>query len=165
MCTCYIYLFYYVAIFFFVFLVVWLLTNFKRTDPISFVSAPNPLHFCSESVIIYIRFRIRIRSLSAPLRIRWKHMIEDMVKAKSNPIRSVYIPTRLPRGRAWNLWMPRLLGNGLLASTILTRKERKNGVWRRSLVVRGAQLAEKNGLIIFGCLGAFTYRKENLLQV
>jgi hypothetical protein len=78
---------------FFVFLVVWLLTTFKRTDPISFVSAPNPLYFRSESVIRYIRFRIRILSLSAPLWIRQKHMVEDIVKAKSNPIQSVYIPS------------------------------------------------------------------------
>jgi hypothetical protein len=55
---------------FFVFLVVWLLIIFKRTDPISFVSVTNPLHFRSESAIRYIRFRIRIQTLSAPLRIR-----------------------------------------------------------------------------------------------
>jgi hypothetical protein len=76
----------------FVCLVLWLLTTFKCIVPISFVSAPNSLHFCSESVIRYICFRIRIRSLSAPLRIRRKHMVEDMVKAKSDPIQSVYIP-------------------------------------------------------------------------
>jgi hypothetical protein len=78
---------------FFIFLVVWLLTTFKRTDPISFVSVLNPLHFRSESAIRYICFWIRIRSLSAPLRIRWKHIVEDKVKAKSDPIWSVYIPT------------------------------------------------------------------------
>jgi hypothetical protein len=50
---------------FFVFLVVWLLTSFKRTDPIIFVSAPSLLYFRSESAIRYILFRIRIRSLSA----------------------------------------------------------------------------------------------------
>jgi hypothetical protein len=50
---------------FFVFLVVWLLTTFKCTDPISFVSAPSLHHFRSESTIRYICFRIRIRSLSA----------------------------------------------------------------------------------------------------
>jgi hypothetical protein len=50
-------------------------------------SAPFPLRIRSISAIRYIRFWIRIRSLSAPLRIRWKHMVEDMVKAKSDPIR------------------------------------------------------------------------------
>jgi hypothetical protein len=78
---------------FFVFLVVWLLTNFKYTDPISFVSAPSPPYFRSESVIRYICSRIRIRSLSAPFRIRRKHMVEDMVNTKCDPIRSVYIPS------------------------------------------------------------------------
>jgi hypothetical protein len=53
----------------FVFLVVWLLTTIKHTDPFSFISALNPFYFRSESAIKYIRFRIRIRSLSAPLRI------------------------------------------------------------------------------------------------
>jgi hypothetical protein len=90
---------------FFVFLVVWLLTIFKHTNPISFVSVLNLLHFCSESVIRYICFRIRIRSLSAPLRIRRKHM----VKAKSDPIWSVYIPKYNTReeggGRmSWGQW-------------------------------------------------------------
>jgi hypothetical protein len=41
---------------FFVFLVVWLLTTFKHTDLISFVSGPNPLNFRSESAIKYIRY-------------------------------------------------------------------------------------------------------------
>jgi hypothetical protein len=74
------------------FLVVWLLTTFKRIDLISFASAPSPLHFHSEYTIRYIYFRIRIRSLSTPLHRR-KHMVEDMVKVKSDPIRSSYIPT------------------------------------------------------------------------
>jgi hypothetical protein len=41
---------------FFIFLVVWLLTTFKSTDSISFVSDPNPLHFRSESAMRYICF-------------------------------------------------------------------------------------------------------------
>ena len=64
-----------------------------RTDPINFISAPNPLRFRSESVTIYIRNRIRNRSLSDPIRIREKNMVKDMVEAKSDPIRSVYTPS------------------------------------------------------------------------
>ena len=64
------------------------------TDPINFISAPNPLNFRSESVIIYIRHRIRNRSLSDPIRIREKNMVKDMVVSKSDPIRSVYTPTK-----------------------------------------------------------------------
>jgi hypothetical protein len=71
-------------------------TIYKHTDPISFVSAPSPFHFRSESTIKDIRFRICIRSLSAPLRIRRKNMVENMVKIKSNPIRSVYVPRGTP---------------------------------------------------------------------
>jgi hypothetical protein len=44
-------------------------TTYTRTDPICFVSVPSLLHFRPESAITSIRFRIRIRSLSAPLRI------------------------------------------------------------------------------------------------
>jgi hypothetical protein len=96
MCRCYLrsctllfmlYLFIYFNILpflFFVFLVIWLLTTFKCTNPSSFVSAPSPLHFCSESMIRYIRSQIRIRSLSTPFLIRQKRMVEDMVKEKSN---------------------------------------------------------------------------------
>jgi hypothetical protein len=51
---------------FFVLLVVWLLTTFKRTDPISFISAPSPLYFRSEDAIRYIHSQIHIRSSSAP---------------------------------------------------------------------------------------------------
>ena len=58
-----------------------------HTDPTNFLSAPNPLHFRSESVIISIRPRIRNRLLSDPIRIREKNMVKDMVEAKSNPIR------------------------------------------------------------------------------
>ena len=64
-----------------------------HTDPNNFLSAPNPLRFRSESVIISIRPRIRNRSLSDPIRIREKNMVKDMVEAKSDPIRSVYTPT------------------------------------------------------------------------
>jgi hypothetical protein len=70
-------------------------TTYTRTYPISFVSAKSPLYFCSESMIKYIHFRIRIWSLSAPLWIRWKNMVEDIVNAKSDPIRSIYIPTSI----------------------------------------------------------------------
>jgi hypothetical protein len=72
---------------FYAFLVIWLLTTFKCTDLISFVFAPSPLHFGSKSAITYICFRVCIRILSALLRIWWKHMVEDMVKEKSDPIR------------------------------------------------------------------------------
>ena len=64
-----------------------------HTDPNNFLSAPNPLRFRSESVIISIRPRIRNRSLSDPIRIREKNMVKDMVEAKSDPIWSVYTPT------------------------------------------------------------------------
>jgi hypothetical protein len=74
---------------FVVFLVVWSFTTLKRTDPISFVSTSSLLHFA----IIYIRSWIRIRSLSAPFWIRQKHMVEGMVKTKSDLIRSVYFPS------------------------------------------------------------------------
>ena len=57
------------------------------TDPINFISAPNQLHFRSESVIIYIRHRIHNRSLSDLIRIREKNVVKDMVEAKSDPIR------------------------------------------------------------------------------
>ena len=40
------------------------------------------------------RPRIRNRSLSDPIRIREKNMVKDMVEAKSDPIRSVYTPSR-----------------------------------------------------------------------
>jgi hypothetical protein len=69
-------------------------TTYTQTDPISFVSAPNLLHFRSKSTIRYIRFQIHILLLSAPLQIRWKNIVEDMVKAKSNPIQSVYFSTQ-----------------------------------------------------------------------
>ena len=59
-----------------------------RTDPINFISAPNPLHFRSESMMTYIRHRIRNRLLSDPIRIREKNTVKDMVEAKSDPIRS-----------------------------------------------------------------------------
>ena len=64
-----------------------------HTDPTNFIAVPNPLHFRSETVIMSIRPRIRNRSLSDPIRIREKNMVKDMVEAKSDPIRSVYIPS------------------------------------------------------------------------
>ena len=66
-----------------------------HTDPIYFISTPNPLHFRSESMLIYFRHRIRNRSLSDLIRIREKNMVKDMVEAKSDPIRSVYTPTHV----------------------------------------------------------------------
>ena len=53
-----------------------------RTNPINFISAPNPLHFRSESVITYIRHRIRNRSLSDPIQIRVKNLVKNMVETK-----------------------------------------------------------------------------------
>jgi hypothetical protein len=61
-------------------------STYTRTYLINFVSAPSPLHFCSEFAVRYIRFRIRIQSLSAPLRIRRNNMVQDMVEGKSDPI-------------------------------------------------------------------------------
>ena len=66
------------------------------TNPINFISAPNLLHFRSESVIIYIHYRIRNRSLSDPIRIREKNIVKDMVETQSDPIRSIYTPTNYP---------------------------------------------------------------------
>ena len=66
-----------------------LMIYIAHTDPTNFLSAPNPLRFRSESVIISIRPRIRNRSLSDPIRIREKNMVE----VKSDPIRSVYTPS------------------------------------------------------------------------
>ena len=64
-----------------------LMIYIAHTDPTNFLSAPNPLRFRSESVIISIRPRIRNRSLSDPIRIREKNMVKDMVEVKSDPIR------------------------------------------------------------------------------
>ena len=63
-----------------------LIMYITHTDPTNFISAPNPFHFRSESVLISIRPRIRIRSLSDPIRIREKNMVKDMVEPKSDPI-------------------------------------------------------------------------------
>jgi hypothetical protein len=83
-------------------------TTYTQTDSISYVFTPSSLHFCSESAIRYIRFRIRIRSLSAPLRIRWKNMVEKMVKVKSDPIHLHPYPHRIDL-LAVRAYVPRLV--------------------------------------------------------
>ena len=71
------------------FLVMWLDIYIVHTDPTNFLSAPNPLRFRSESVIISIRPRIRNRSLSDPIRIREKKYGKGYGRGKirSDPIR------------------------------------------------------------------------------
>ena len=78
-----------------------------HTDPINFISAPNPFQFRSESVIIYIRHQIRNRSLYDSIRIQEKNVVNGMVEAKSNPIRLHPICYLHPRDM-WNSSMDSL---------------------------------------------------------
>jgi hypothetical protein len=68
-------------------------TTYTRTNPISFVSprlrsisVPNPRSDISVSESASDHYSLRSESAG-------KNMVEDMVKAKSDPIQSVYIPT------------------------------------------------------------------------
>jgi hypothetical protein len=59
-----------------------------------FVSGPNPFCFRFESVVRYIRIRIRNRSIFAPIRIWEKYVVKDngISKIRPDPFTSLAVP-------------------------------------------------------------------------